>query len=307
MFFFRARGKILPEPVAVVERNKGPWSRKSYSGEYSGELDTVQRPPGNRYSDARAKARNASISATRKLSVSTDLAQDELRELVTRAVAKAGVDLVSQPDPNAAAQRLQSKDYESILRFLLLLSHREQLIPELGLLATLGLPATMTTDEFGGYYRRFEQVASQHAMLRMHDIDHEATCIKLSAEGANLPAGGDSLVLAAAHHCPKLISVTLLHGSLRDSSLTTVARTLGERLMELDLTGTQGFSDLALKSVAAYCPALQTLRLSHCLSVTQVRMYLHACPRVHVCEYIYVCCVCLCAHVSIENLYGFLQ
>ena len=78
----------------------------------------------------------------------------------------------------------------------------------------------------------------QRVLLRENNLSLVATAFhdRIAAWGAQLQA------------------VTLLNGRLHSSTLTTLTKQLGARLLSLDLSATQAFGDLAVKSLAAYCP-----------------------------------------------------
>ena len=70
------------------------------------------------------------------------------------------------------------------------------------------------------------------------------------------------MLLAACKHCENLKSVVLRGGSLHNSTLSACAQLVQDKLIDLDLTGTRTFDDLGIKSFAAYCPSLKSVRLS---------------------------------------------
>ena len=120
-----------------------------------------------------------------------------------------------------------------------------------------GVVAPLSVEEVGAYYKRFETWASSRKLLREYAVDVSATNLELT--GAT-----DRVVLAACTHCDALTVISVRHGKLRNSTLNTIAQKCKSQLAELDLSGTKGFDDLGVKSLAVYCEGLTALRLLDC-------------------------------------------
>jgi len=121
----------------------------------------------------------------------------------------------------------------------------------------VGRGDSFTVDQVAAYYRRFEPWAQERKLLSEHRIRLETSSLVLTG-------GGDGVVLAACQHCASLAAITIRHGRLRNSTLSTLAQSMRARLTDLDLTGTVGFDDLGLKAFAAYCGELRSLRVAEC-------------------------------------------
>ena len=94
------------------------------------------------------------------------------------------------------------------------------------------------------------------SLLREHGVRVESSRVKL-------PNGSDDRIfLAACKHCSSLSSVVLRGGSLHNSTISTFAQSMKEKLTEIDLTDTCTFDDIGIMALAAYCPSLRTLRLA---------------------------------------------
>ena len=251
-----------------------------------------------RHSRAADKARKASLSATNRLDdMELKLSREDLLPLVREAISHLGLVLslrvpssgtCDQPqmDPQASkAYMLHRSQYGALAASLVnelvqspgplfdAVHSADAISAATTIFDSLTPPDMLTVEEYAGFLRRYQVVVRQHALLRPHGISLDSESIRLiaGATGSHLPAGsGDQVVLAAAQHCPQVVSVTLQNGLLHNGTLTTLARTYGTQLQELDLSYTQGFDDLGLKSVAAYCPSLRVLRISACWAVSEL-------------------------------------
>ena len=273
-----------PEPEPVAERSED-WARRSHYGRMErwsfqrNKAKPRRQQQAQRYSRAEDKVRKASVAAQTRLGSAIDINQDELRRRVAHVIEKLGIKMhwppatKSSPAPLALVSTI---DYTTILTGLLdelRPTDKDQFLQEVPAFHKLNPPAQITPDDFAAYYQRWEQLAEQRVLLRSHRIGLGATSVTINCGGEvahsldNVTQAtqgeGDAILMAALAQCHSLHSVTVRGGLVRNSTLTTLARTLQERLSVLDLNGSFGFDDLGLKAVAAYCPELQVLRLGH--------------------------------------------
>ena len=69
--------------------------------------------------------------------------------------------------------------------------------------------------------------------------------------------GANLALEAACAHCPRLHSVSVRHACCHSSTLTTLCMRLRGRLIDVELTGVQGLTDLGIKALAAYWLGLE--------------------------------------------------
>ena len=156
---------------------------------------------------------------------------------------------------------LDHAQFESVLLALLEETHELKYAADVGDYVALEQRRELTLDSLLGWYWRFRSWAEERELLKLHGIGIGSACFTFSNTDVHLT---EQLLQTACKHCSALQSLSIRQSVVRNSSLSTAAQILGTRLRELDLTGSEGFDDLGLKALAAYCPRLRVLRVSGC-------------------------------------------
>ena len=105
---------------------------------------------------------------------------------------------------------------------------------------------TVSVDELAAYYMRFEPWAEQRRLLSRAGVEFGALRLEVSQSSKAV----DRLVLAACDQCDQLREIAILHVRVHNSTLSAVAQRIRARLVELDLTESQGFDDLVRRLAA---------------------------------------------------------
>ena len=83
----------------------------------------------------------------------------------------------------------------------------------------------------------------------------------------------------AVRPCTLVLQVSVRHSRLSTDAIASICQHLGPRLRSLDLHGTRGFDDGALRAVAAHCARLHTLKVGECVvSDFGIRAVATRCP-----------------------------
>lgn len=118
----------------------------------------------------------------------------------------------------------------------------------------------LTDYEFQRWRKRCSSWAERAAALREAGGNAKTTCLKL--ERASITRS--PLLVTAVQTCPHLSHVSLRSCWLSDSALSALAISIRGHLRTLDLTYSRGFGDVGVKSLAAFAPGLEDLKLFGC-------------------------------------------
>jgi len=240
----------------------------------SGDVEASTGPVGDMMGQRKSSISGLDMASKMKLRQST---VDDKKRMAADAARGGGIKQADQDllldsvrdafDEVAGTEcdKVSREQYDDIFKLVLQEMERSDLAGDtlsFIFLELSGAGAEASVEEFAAYVRRFESWAEQRKLLRDSKVDVDTPSLTL--EGPFTGEGPDPVVLAACSHCLSLTSVSVKHGKLHNSTLSTLAQAVNGKLTFLDLTCTGGFSDLGLKALAAHCLELRTLRIAGC-------------------------------------------
>ena len=129
--------------------------------------------------------------------------------------------------------------------------------------------------QFTAWHKRLKEWVKDRVTL-------ERAGVGVDDEEVELQGADDATALAVSRRCTCFTALVILDSQLHNSTLQALLQTAKHRLVALDLSGSKGFSDVGLKSVAVWnANELQSLRVVACpVTDDALKVVAKHCPEV---------------------------